>query len=373
MGIQAGRAGRNSNIELLRIIAMAMIVFHHFAVHGGFSFDNHIISLPRLWILFIRMGGKVGVDVFVLISGYCLIGSDQKIFDFRKALKFWGQVFFYSAGIYFLFGALDRTKFTAKSFLGAVFPITFSTYWFASAYFILYLLHPFLNQFLRGLQKGAYQKVLLLLFTCWCLIPTFTSSSYQGNSLLWFMCLYSLAGYIRLFGLNPRIKCRHYFAGWILFSLFTYLLAAAFCVWGRRYPIFARQSAYFFGAEKLPILCISVSLFMAFETLKMKNRAWINLLASAMFGVYLIHDNRLVRHFLWIDLFQNAVYQESAFVIVYSLLAAVAVYFVCAFIELLRARTVERLYLWIVDKYLVRILEAFARKCLAAFQRILGN
>lgn len=65
---------RNSSIELLRILAMIMIVSCHFATHGGFSFDVKIVSIPRLWWSFIEMGGNLGVDIFVLISGYMLSG-----------------------------------------------------------------------------------------------------------------------------------------------------------------------------------------------------------------------------------------------------------------------------------------------------------
>ena len=66
---------RQSNFELLRIVAMVMIVFHHFAVHGGFNFDSTTLSIPRFWFNFIIMGGKTGVNIFVLISGYFLIQS----------------------------------------------------------------------------------------------------------------------------------------------------------------------------------------------------------------------------------------------------------------------------------------------------------
>ena len=68
---------RNSAIELLRIISMIMIVFHHFAVHGGFDFGASL-SPTHFWYNFILMGGKIGVNVFVLISGYYLIDNDKK-------------------------------------------------------------------------------------------------------------------------------------------------------------------------------------------------------------------------------------------------------------------------------------------------------
>ena len=60
---------RKSNIELLRIVAMVIIVMHHFAIHGGFAFSSETISINRLWVQFITMGGRLGVNIFVLISG----------------------------------------------------------------------------------------------------------------------------------------------------------------------------------------------------------------------------------------------------------------------------------------------------------------
>ena len=83
---------RNSSIELLRIIAMVMIVFHHFACHGGFSFGTSVTA-THFWYNFIVMGGKLGVDIFVLISGYYLITNNKTLFNINKTVKFVGQVF----------------------------------------------------------------------------------------------------------------------------------------------------------------------------------------------------------------------------------------------------------------------------------------
>lgn len=83
---------RNSNIELLRIVAMLMIVAHHFSVHGGFSFDPSRISVNLIWIQFLQLGGKVGVDIFILISGYYLVS--RKSFNSYKALSYGARCFF---------------------------------------------------------------------------------------------------------------------------------------------------------------------------------------------------------------------------------------------------------------------------------------
>ena len=63
---------RQSNIELLRILAMVMIVAHHFAVHSGLPiWSGHGANV--FWAQFLCMQGKVGVDLFVLITGCFLV------------------------------------------------------------------------------------------------------------------------------------------------------------------------------------------------------------------------------------------------------------------------------------------------------------
>ncbi len=86
---------RQSNIELLRIIAMLLIVFHHFAVHGNFYFSNEEkISVNQFWLRCIAIGGRVAVDTYVLNSGYFLINS--KSVKINKVLKMLFQMYTYA-------------------------------------------------------------------------------------------------------------------------------------------------------------------------------------------------------------------------------------------------------------------------------------
>ena len=88
---------RNSNLELLRIIAMLFIVASHFAFHGfgslgSFNEVNFIIANSNNYLIyFLGMLGKIGVDVFVIISAYFMINSK---FTFKKLLTLGGKFTF---------------------------------------------------------------------------------------------------------------------------------------------------------------------------------------------------------------------------------------------------------------------------------------
>ena len=150
---------RNSSIELLRIISMILIVFHHFAFHGGFKWQTNSVTISHFWYNFIYGGGKIGVNIFVLISGYFLIDRKTSVCSYiRRILKFWGQVFFYSFVIFFISVIVDIKNFEMQSLIKMCFPITFSEWWFESTYFVLLLIHPFLNKFLNNLKKNRIRN-----------------------------------------------------------------------------------------------------------------------------------------------------------------------------------------------------------------------
>ena len=74
---------RNSNLEILRILSMVFIVSCHFA---SCKFEDYslLISNPNNYLIyFLDLFGKVGVNVFILISAYFMINSK---FTLKKLL-----------------------------------------------------------------------------------------------------------------------------------------------------------------------------------------------------------------------------------------------------------------------------------------------
>lgn len=70
------------------------------------------------------------------------------------------------------------------------------------------------------------------------------------------------------------------------------------CVpYGFLWGAYVYSSKYIYQNSIL-VVAIVVKLFIAFTRMKPFYNKWINVVASAAFGVYLIHDNRLVRPYL---------------------------------------------------------------------------
>lgn len=90
---------RQSNIELLRMIAMFMILVIHANMVSlphpttGELFSN---PLPTITRYFFESIGIVGVDIFVLISGWFLVNTRAKSFYslFFQILTLWGGYFY---------------------------------------------------------------------------------------------------------------------------------------------------------------------------------------------------------------------------------------------------------------------------------------
>jgi surface polysaccharide O-acyltransferase-like enzyme len=157
---------RQSNIELLRIIAMLMIIAHHFAYNNVYVTAYLFDTFNGFWLQMMRIGGKIGVSIFVIISGYFLVNSSG--FKISKLLKLWLQVLTFSV-VSYVISSLVQGSFdlSFKTIISTLMPLTYDRWWFASAYIVLFLLSPFLNKMLHALSRNAYLAMLLVMLFLW--------------------------------------------------------------------------------------------------------------------------------------------------------------------------------------------------------------
>lgn len=348
---------RNSSIELLRIIAMIMIVFHHFSAHGEFDFNHSDITIPYLWNNLITMGGKIGVNLFMMISGYYLVSDKREEVNIKKLGAIWSAAFFYSVLPVVILMLLHSNRVGVKNLVTAFFPISFSKWWFITTYFLIYLLHPYINVMLTSISKRSYQRLIVILLLYWSVIPTFTTKLVQSNPFTWCVTLYIVVGYLKLHNVTTVTAkwngIRYGFIIGVIVTL-THLSATVLSLLSKKYLIFEEYIYHFYGQEKIPIVLISLLIFLYFINKDMICNKYVNSIASAAMGVYLIHDQEFIKVILWRDLFHNNQFQNSIMLIPYSIMVVAIVYMACTVVELIRLK------IWdvVVNEQLKRVIKA---------------
>ncbi len=330
---------RRTSVELLRIIAMILIIAHHFSVHGGFEYSSTSFSFNELWIQLISMGGKIGVNIFVLISGYYMSESDKS--PVKRVIKLWLQVVFYSILIFFIFSLLKIQPFTVKELIKHCMPIIFSQWWFVTNYVVLCILSPYINVLIKSLTVRQYREMVVLCTVIWSIVPAITNMYLGCTSLVWFIYLYILAAYIRKNIMKISSKIAAFYACVTLAILVVTTII--FDIISIKKPKLYEQATRLYGMEMFPVLVISVGLFLVVLNLDMKNNKYINVISSTTFGIYLIHDDVWVKEWLWGTVIHQVSYAYSYYLVVYSVGSIMLVFAICMIIDLVRKALLQRI------------------------------
>jgi len=352
---------RQSNIELLRMLAMMAIILLHMMNHGGIIDLSHPFESNFVagWILF--SPGFCAINVFLLISGYFLV---EQHFSTWRIAKFVGQVLFYSLAVTVIFAVFFKQNVTIKELIYSIFPISSDFYWYASMYVGMYLLSPLINRFVKGLTKNQHRiccYVLFALLSVWTNIFYYSSGMNiaGGVSIAWFVAAYIFGAYIRLHyvpdgrwgkrllkavGLMLLMPLSKFLIEWIVTTPLGKIDVFSDLLWG--YSIFYSYSS---------ILAVwaAVSLLIAFLNMDIKPgivSKGINILASGAFGVYLLHDHLYVRDNLW-NFIGVSDWIHKWYLVPMSLLAMILLYLAGTIIELLRQKIFS---LWEKDSALKR-------------------
>lgn len=362
-------APRQANLELLRCIAMMMVIVLHYLGKG-----NLLINLEEAWLSpaevtawLLESFCIVAVNVYMFISGYFLCTSTFKP---SRLIRLWLQVWMYSVafGLIGAFtGVMEETAVDTHFFLTLIFPVSMGHYWFMTAYIFLYILLPFLGMAVRKMTKRQLQIAVLLLLLTFSLtksvLPVRLEMDVQGYDCLWYICVFVAAAYVRRFGV-PFLEKRGrglalYLGCCMLIFCGTMLLREVYLRTGSLGLMLRMCMEY---NHILPFLA-AAGLFGAFRRLKISGRfaAFVCKIAPYTLGVYLLHENLGLRY-TWQDwlgagklleplplypymdsLSRMGLGGSFAVLLLYTLGAVVCVFFVGILVDMLRALLVRGL------------------------------
>ncbi len=362
---------RNSNLELYRIIAMLLIVAHHYVVNSGLtSLDGPIsynpTSAKSLFLLLFGAWGKTGINCFVLITGYFMCKSQ---ITFKKFVKLVLQVMFYRILINCVFWISSYEPLTLAG-LSRIIPIRTVGTGFTPAFLLFFLFIPFLNILVTNMNERQHVLLLGLVSFMYIFLGTVPFFSVTMNYVSWFMVLYIIASYIRMY--PKKIFANTKIWGWASL-LFIMIASISVIICAYISKITELSMWYYFVQDSNTLLAvlIGISTFLFFKNLKMKYHPLINRISSTCFGVLLIHANSDTMHrWLWKDVLDNVGMYNSSLLFLHFALSVLGVFVICSVIDMTRIKFVETPFFNRFDKVYDKLCLWFNQKKTYIFRKL---
>lgn len=335
MAIQTRGVIRQSNIEMLRTLAMLLVLVVHF--NGALKCTDEILIDPHSWQgvvwTFVESVSICCVNIFVLISGW---------FGIHPTLKglatFIFQVTFFAIICFNIALALGLTNVSDGGIL--YYFLGLRGDWFTKAYLLLYLLSPVLNNYIASASKKALGFVIIGFFffqTLWGWYFGVCDFFKDGYSTISFVGLYLLAAYSRRYLSSISVQ-------WLIICILGCICINTVCsyTWD---PMGDAWTFLLMNYINPIVILQSWAIVVLFSRINLHSPI-VNWIAISSYAIYLTHKN----HFFFdsfCDYSRHIFSNYSGFSIWgVSLLFIAIVFFTSIFIDK------TRLFLWAYCFYL---------------------
>ena len=292
--------------DALRAFAILCVVLLHVTGHLGeiMNYNLHtIFSLSGFYETFANNFFRIGVDLFLMLSGALLLGRnwDVKGFFKKRILRiaipfiFWALVFsimlilssYFISNIHFVddFGILSLFNVFIDTLLfkapGSV------VYWFFWMMLYVYLLMPIFNKWINNTQliNVEYFLIIWLVFIS-IIYPLNNQYLTLLSDFLSPLALVVLGYYLRYS--ERKIFSFSVSAILIILSSVIMLLYS--------YSVASNNILFVFHRYSLPVVILAIGVFCFFKTSKLIDHAsgnvanMVSSVAMCSYGVYLIHS-----------------------------------------------------------------------------------
>ncbi len=279
---------RNYSIDSLRTIATLLVICIHVYAPFFKEFSSNNLGVD-FWIANgIDSFSRFSVPVFVMISGYFLIGRNEplQLFFNNRAKKIIVPIIFWTLFYSFYTHLGSIVKFGTIDFSAVAIAIVegkpYYHLWYVYMLLGLYASVPFLNLMIKTVSIDRTKQIIVFLFIIG-LINTTYEFLFEINSffVLWFINYlgYFLLGYYVKKSVSSISNSKLIFIFLMASMLIVFLTYLTFQVWG---------SLYFYLYLSPFVILASIAVFKLFTQIEIKKN-WLSNLSEHSFGVYLIH------------------------------------------------------------------------------------
>lgn len=320
---------RQSNIELLRCVAMAMIlVVHMVGPVFGFPQKATFSTMQETVCILFESLAIIGVNLFVLISGFFGINLTRK-----GVVKYVAWVGGYSIAVFIVMVLIHPDILSApfERLVGNILFLSHTDLWFVKYYFLLMLISPLLNAGFNNLEKRRMTLIILSLIVISCYFGWFYDGEVnpRGYNLMQMITMYGISRYISRFQAESIIGhgAKSRVVAIACYLMFTLLIMASTTV----FPVLKA-----FAYNSPLVMASSVAFFCIFLTLRLQSR-FVNSVAASSFAVYLLHKNQLIWVSVFLPLLKNISHEYSGWALLgIDIVLLIVVYAICIAIDKVR-------------------------------------
>ncbi|MFR3672074.1 MAG: acyltransferase family protein [Enterococcus faecalis] len=346
------KKNRNSNIELLRIIAALFVLSYH-TVNA--TVDINALELPSRFAmtgLFFGMG-RISVNIFVIISAWFLC---EQNFKFERITNTWLSTIFYTVPIAISFVCFCKADLVYL--ITNMFPVFFQPLWFITAYVFLLFLTPLLNLILSKYEKRKCRNMIIFLSALFVLPMTFLPQVRGAfySELGWFCVLYLITGYLRIYQplkiVDNKKICLLVFIISYLFIVSWYILYYDVPYkFLSNYLDFAgiTHASFLNFTSSLPSVFASFSFFYLFKNMNItKFNNVINCISKTSLDIYILLSLKGPSGLIfWVDILDLNVYVNNG-----NIFMKVTIIIIAAFVI---TSLIGRIRIYIVNKIMQHI------------------
>ena len=338
---------RNTGIDLIRIISMYGIVINHILYHGGGinRYSQYQMQLKILHMIFFWHNNG-----FILISGIVGYKSNK----YSNLLYLWLYVVFYSVVIHIYFIKFRPSSIIKFSLVKEFYPVIAGRYWYFTAYFGMYLFIPSINKGISVLTKTELKIIVITTLGMFVILRDFVNPKRDvfhmnsGFGILWFLTFYITGAYIGKYRFDYIGGKKKLFCSFCLFiyvfSTFLFYISINSKLnnqndsYKGRFIIMMKQIlTERYDSILKCVQSISITLFF----LQIKYNKYISkiitFVAPHIFGIYLIHNNKIININIIRIVFKNDPIKLSLkSVIILVIFKALKIFFICIFIDYFR-------------------------------------
>ena len=337
---------RNAGIDLGRIISMYFIIIQHILYHGKatqkFNQYKELINLNSFIFC--------SVSCYIFISGYVGYKSTK----YSNLLYLYLCTLFYKIGIALFFIKFKPLIYNRKIERMDFLPFFSDEYWYFTRHFGMYLFLPIINKGLENISKLQLKAGIIIIIGFFIILKDYLIPQYDifnfnnGYSVIWFLVFYITGAYFGKFKEDKTFFKRIIYS---ILYIIMFVSPAYLCINLPHYPVknngknFKDKIIIFLkhifvvriNSFTMILQAISVTLFLTNINYNEYIAKIITFIGPLTFGIYLIHDNNIIRGNLMkhlLDKYPKSLFLNQVCKIIFS--KALKIFAICLPIDYIR-------------------------------------